>query len=340
MHTPYSDGAGHHDEIAAAAARAGIQAVVTTDHNVHVGAVEGYRQGVLLLVGEEVHDVRRRPQANHCLIYGADAELSAFAHRPQRLIDEAVAAGGMAYLAHPVEYPARLGIENQAINWEDWDLRGYTGIELWNYMSEFKARLWHWPAALLFAFFPSLAIRGPFNAALDRWDELLRSGNRVAAIGNSDAHAVRFHLGPLTRVIFPYEYLFRCINTHLLIDHPLTGDFAIDKCLVLGALRAGRSFIGYDLPASTRGFQFSASNGRDSAQMGEAIRRTGMVRFKVKCPEAASIRLLRDGELVAQSTSDSLDLQTLERGAFRVEVYRSFRGLSRGWIFSNPIYAE
>ncbi len=340
MHTPYSDGAAYHDEIAAAASRAGIQAIITTDHNVHVGGVEGYRHGVLTLAGEEVHDALRRPQANHCLIYGAETELSTFARDPQHLIDAVNARGGMAFLAHPVEYPARLGVENGAYGWEDWHIRGYAGIELWNYMSEFKARLLNWPLALLLAYFPELAIRGPFRATLELWDALLAKGQRVAVVGNSDAHAVTFSLGPLKRVIFPYEYLFRCVNTHVLIDHPLTGDFATDKRMLLSALRAGRCFIGYDLPGSTRGFRFSATNGPQTVTMGEGIRRTGMLRFKIKTPAPATIRLLRNGALVAQQFGDALDAQSIEPGAYRVEVYRRFRGLNRGWIFSNPIYTE
>jgi hypothetical protein len=130
------------------------------------------------------------------------------------------------------------------------------------------------------------------------------------------------------------------VNTHLLIDHPLTGDFATDKRMLLSALRAGRCFVGYDLPCSTRGFRFTASNGHQTVTMGEGIRRTGMLRFKVKTPAPATIRLLRNGELVARHFGDALEAQSIEPGAYRVEVYRRFRGLNRGWIFSNPIHTE
>jgi hypothetical protein len=340
MHTPYSDGAAYHRAIAAAAAMAKLDAIIVTDHNVHVRGIEGYHSGVLTLVGQEVHDVQRRPQANHCLIYGAEEEISPFARNPQTLINEAAARGGMAYFAHPIEYPSGISFENEEYGWKDWALKSFTGIELWNYMSDFKGRLGNWPAALLFAFFPSLAVRGPFFDTLRLWDELLASGKRVAAIGNSDAHGVTFHLGPISRVIFPYAYLFRCVNTHLLIDLPLTRDFATDKRMLLDALRAGRCFVGYDLPAPTRGFRFTATNGSDSADMGGEIRRTGMVRFKITCPDFASIRLLCNGKLMAQSTDDHLNFQSLEPGAWRVEVHRRFRGLMRGWIFSNPIYVK
>lgn len=338
MHTPYSDGAEYHREIAAAAAAAGLDAIITTDHNVHVRGIEGYHSGVLVLVGEEVHDVRRRPQANHCLIFGADDELAPFAAKPQVLIDAAVARGGMAFPAHPVEFPSGMSIENEEFGWKDWSIRGFTGLELWNYMSEFKARLHNWPRAALLAFFPSLAIRGPFRQTLKLWDELLARGKPVVAIGNSDAHAVAFHLGPVTRIIFPYEYLFRCVNTHVLIDAPFSGDVAADKRLLLGALRAGHCFVGYDLAGSTRGFRFEAVDATRKYVMGDGFRRSGVVRYGVKCPAAASIRLLRNGALVAQANGEALEHQAVDPGVYRVEVYRRFRGVSRGWIFSNPIY--
>ena len=38
MHTQYSDGSGSHRDIARAALRRGIDAVVVTDHNIRIGA--------------------------------------------------------------------------------------------------------------------------------------------------------------------------------------------------------------------------------------------------------------------------------------------------------------
>jgi hypothetical protein len=338
MHTPFSDGYGTHQQIAAAAARAGLHVVITTDHNVHVGGIEGYHNGVLLLVGEEVHDVTRRPQANHCLIYGADAELAPFARNPQTLIDAANARGGMAYFAHPIEYPANIGIENGAFGWHDWHVRNYVGIELWNYMTEFKSLLRNWPLAFVFGFMPSLGIRGPFPATLKLWDELLVSGKRVNIIGNSDAHALPFRIGAIVREIFSYDYLFRCVNTHLLLETALTGEVAHDKRILFNALRAGSAFIAYSLAGSARGFVYTAENGSEIASIGQDIRRTGMLRHKIRCPADADIRLLRNGVVVAQTTDRELTHQSIEPGAYRVEVRRRFRGLLRGWIFSNPIY--
>jgi predicted metal-dependent phosphoesterase TrpH len=42
MHTRYSDGTGTHKDIAHAAIKTGLDAVIVTDHNVLVQGVEGY----------------------------------------------------------------------------------------------------------------------------------------------------------------------------------------------------------------------------------------------------------------------------------------------------------
>jgi hypothetical protein len=340
MHTPYSDGHKYHREIAEAAARAGIDAIIVTDHNIYVRGVEGYHSGVLVLVGEEVHDVRRRPQANHCLIYDANDELAKCAMKPQTLVDEAIKRGGMAFFAHPFEVASPIDSDLIAIPWLDWDVQRFTGIEIWNYMTEFKSTLWGWPAAIFNAFFPSLVISGPFRQTLRKWDELLAAGRRVVAIGSADAHGTPFRLGPLKRTVFPYEYLFKCVNTHVLIDRPLSRNPDKDRKMVYDALRAGRCFVGYDLAGPTKGFSFTAQSGADRATMGEELPRRMATRFQIACPAVGTIRLLRNGKVVASKLGRKLNYTTIEPGVYRVEVKKLFRGWLRGWIYSNPIYVK
>src|SRR5512147_2932824 len=185
MHTPYSDGAAYHAEIAQAAARAGLDFIVVTDHNVWVKGPEGYHDGVLMLVGEEVHNARRWPQVDHLLVYGAEAEMSQCAANPQRLIEAVRERGGLAFIAHPFDYAVKF-LHEPGIAWVDWEVDGYHGLEIWNYMSEFKTRLPNKLMALWYARNPHLAIRGPFRATLNAWDQLLASGRRVTGIGNAD----------------------------------------------------------------------------------------------------------------------------------------------------------
>lgn len=108
VHTSYSDGQALHTEVVRAAAKAKLDFVITTDHNVWVDKCEGYYDYVLLLVGEEIHDVRRQPQANHLLVYNAESELAPLASDPQGLIDATNQQGGFSYLAHPYEYGSSL----------------------------------------------------------------------------------------------------------------------------------------------------------------------------------------------------------------------------------------
>lgn len=338
VHTPYSDGEALHAEVAQAAARAGLNFVIVTDHNVWVNGCEGYYGQVLLLVGEELHDVRHRPQANHLLAYKAEAELAPLATDPQRLIDEVNRRGGVCYLAHPFEYPSPISPELDAIPWVDWDVERYAGLEIWNYMSEFKALARNRLAGVLYAYFPALGIAGPFRATLRQWDQLLSRGRRVSAIGGADAHGNSYSMGGLRRTVFPYEYLFRCVNTHILTDRPFNGRLEHDKSLVYDALRAGHAWVGYDLLAPTGGFRFYARSMTNQAMMGDELVRTGATIFEVHTPRSADIRLVLNGRTVARVRGNHLKHTTAQPGAYRAEVYRNYRWGRRGWIFSNPVY--
>jgi len=337
-HTPYSDGEALHAEVAHAAAEAGLDFVIVTDHNVWVNGCEGYYDKVLLLVGEEVHDVRRQPQANHLLAYNAETELAPLAPEPQGLIDEVNQRDGLCYLAHPYEYRSPISPDMAAIPWVDWDVTGYTGLEIWNYMSEFKSLLRSKLSALYYAYFPAQGIRGPFRATLRKWDQLLSQGKRVAAIGGADAHGSTYSLGPLRRVVFPYEQIFRCVNTHILTERPLNGLLEHDKPLVYDALRAGHTWVGYDFLASTAGFRFHARSFSNQATMGDELIRTGATKFEVQTPHSADIHLLLNGQVVARTRGKHLRYTTADPGVYRVEAYRSYRLSRRGWIFSSPIY--
>ena len=234
MHTRYSDGSGSHQDIAEAALKCGLDAVIVTDHNVLVRGFEGYikdgKRKVLMLVGQEIHDQDRDPQKNHILALGAEKELATFADDPQMLINAVRESGGLSFLAHPDD-PAAPAFNETDISWEDWSVTNYTGIELWNALSEFKTLLPTKLHGVLYALFPELIAHHPIPATLRKWDELL-ANNQVVAIGSSDAHANEWHLGPFRRVIFPYEFQFKTINTHIILPNPLTGDVNTDKKII------------------------------------------------------------------------------------------------------------
>ena len=354
MHTPYSDGEKWHAEIAQDAIRAGLDFIVVTDHNVWVDGLEGYYENgegrVLLLAGEEVHNVRRRPQGNHFLVYGAEKEMSCYADEPQRLIEATHEAGGYGFLAHPHEKDLPLFGEGN-LGWHDWDIDGYTGLEIWNYMSGLKnllaAALEKLPvrsqllgrlAAARIALDPDKHVVGPEPETLALWDELLAQGKQVPAIGNSDAHGTPMSLGPLKRTIYPYEFLFRAVNTHILTTKALNGDPAHDKELILRSVSRGRSWIGYDRAFPTRGFRFTG-HGVDKGLLGDRIQLDAGATLQVRTPKRCRIKLIRNGESVAEAENETnMTFIPVDPGAYRVECFMEFRGRERGWIYSNPIY--
>ncbi len=348
MHTRYSDGSGTHKDIAEAALRAGLDAVIVTDHNVLVQGVEGYYRSaaplkprrVLLLVGQEIHDQDRLPQKNHLLVFGASRDLASLADDPQTLINGVAEAGGLSFIAHPWD-PEAPAFNETDISWEAWEVQGYTGLELWNGLSELKTLVPTKLHGLFYAFFPQFIGHAPIRETLQKWDDLLASGKRVVAIGGSDAHAMHMHMGALHRVIFPYEFHFRTVNTHVFIPEPLSGDPSTDKKMIYNALASGRCFVGYDLPAPTRGFRFRAKGLEHAAIMGDEIPAKGGVTLHAYTPFKADITLLKDGvPLGTWRNQQSVTHNTSEPGIYRVEVHRSYLGKKRGWIYSNPIYVK
>ena len=146
-------------------------------------------------------------------------------------------------------------------------------------------------------------------------------------------------MGPLRRTIFPYRFHFQTINTHIFTPEPLTGDIDHDRHLVLDALRKGHAFIGYDLPAKTEGFRFTAQGAGGRAWMGDEISSKGGVTLQIRLPLRTWCHLLKDGQVI-KAWRDRVNCThiTSEPGVYRVEVFIPFYFRRRGWIFSNPIY--
>lgn len=338
FHTTASDGTATIEEAVAAAERVGLDFIIPTDHNVYLPGLDGWYGKVLLLVGEEVHDPAAEHPGNHYLVFDAEEEMSQFASDPQVLIDEVRLRGGFGFLAHPFERAAeRFG--EHAIPWRDWQVTGYAGISIWNYMSEFKAHLTSVPAALRAAYFPQCMIRGPFPETLAKWDELLQT-RRMPAIGTSDAHGITYKLGPLRRQLFPYEYLFRTVNYHALSEKPFTGELDHDKRIVYGAMQGGRGFIAYDLLGDARGFHVTARAGDQEVGVGGTVSLTSDVLFEISSPIKARLRVILNGEMVDWAYTTRMRHRTRLGGVYRIEAQRLIGLRWRNWVYTNPIYVE
>lgn len=346
MHTTYSDGAGSFDELIRAAAKVGLDFVYVTDHNVLVrDKEEGLRHGVLTLVGQEVDDLNRVPRRNHLLCLGIETDVNAYAADPQALIDAVMAQPqGLTFLAHPIDEISPLFQDRY--DWVSWEVTGYTGIELWNYMAHFKSHTTSRPQAVLTGYFPHLFTLGPLPATLALWDNLCRT-RPVVALGGTDVHAKRIRVGIFSRIFLPYAHCARALNTHLLLPHPLQKEetsVGQDRAALLAALGAGHCWLGYDLAGDSTGFRFAAyPSGQDEpvAIMGDTLPPANTpLHLRAETPAPAQIRLLRDGQLIAQTHGTRLDHESSQGGVYRIEVWKKRWGKLRGWIFSNPIYVR
>ncbi|BDG59260.1 PHP domain-containing protein [Caldinitratiruptor microaerophilus] len=336
-HSTYSDGSGTVEEIVSAAQRAGLEYLVMTDHDTLAPLREkgeGWHGRTLVLYGVEIS-----PRHNHYLAYGIE-EVPSFHLPPAEFIRAVRELGGVGFLAHPWDYGSPvLGLGEYS--WQDWEVDGFTGIEIWNYFSGWVGSItsvWDLVRGLLNWRAVSM---DPDPRTLARWDQLALR-RPVVGIGGVDAHGIRRRILGVPVTFHPYERAFRTVRTHLLLPRPWAGDVAEDRRQVLGALRHGRAYVANWEQGDPRGFRFLAWAGGRWLGMGDRFPHpgpAGSVHFSVETPRdvpGVRIALFWNGRPMVETDGPVLQGRDAGPGVYRVEVYR--RG--RGWIYSNPICLE
>jgi len=250
LHTCYSDGTGTLREVTAAAARAGLDYMVVTDHDTRQAAEdgwEGWRDGVLVLVGVEISC----RDHSHVVALGP-CDASGLRFKPlRRVLFDLTRQGADPFVAHA--HPAHImGISLKAGRLEAWEVPGFVGVELWSLMHDVCDGLvpWRIPS---FPYTWRRRIRGPHPETVAHYDRLT-ARRRFVAIGSLDNHAVAVPV--VGKRILPYEEAFRALRTHVLVEAPPAGDSAADLQRLRSAIRAGRCFLALDLVADARGFRF------------------------------------------------------------------------------------
>jgi len=342
-HTVYSDGQGTHLRVAQAAMQADLDAIIMTDHNVLAKDFQKYwyqdGKKVLMLVGEEVHDQARQPQANHLLVFNAREELAQYAPDLHNLVEQVRRSGGLSFIAHLYD-PACPSIKEDDISWYEWSVKGYTGIELWNSLSDLKVNSKNFAQVVFHVFFPRFLFRTAAKQITDKWDELLAQGDKVVAVGGADAHEIVAHAGPLTRKVFPYEFHFRSVTTHVLLDKPLKEMVEEDNLAIMDALAKGHCYVALDLHKKASGFRFSCEGDACHGIMGDEAHAQGSFTLKITLPEITECLLLKDGKVIQTwKNKQNIVHHVKDKGVYRVEVYRKTNfGRRTAWIYSNPIY--
>ena len=328
IHTTHSDGGGTVADIESAAAAAGLDFVIVTDHNsLAAKPREGYGDtGVLTIVGTEISN-----HEGHLLAVGLPAQTYRFSGDGLDTLRDLDDLGSLSFAAHP-ENP------REDLRWTGWSLPGDWGIEILNGDSQWRAAGWTslLGTALLYPLNSDYSLlrllRRP--AALSRWDDLL-ARRHAPAIAGADAHGT---LRPAAALPLPtYEAVFRIAQNYVLLEQPLSGNAPADTAAILAALARGRAYIGVGALAPADRFFFLAERDGSRWTMGDTVASGGPVQLRAggARPANARLTLYRNGVTVA--TADGpLDTRVTEPGVYRVEV--QVPGWDVPWIVSNPIY--
>lgn len=347
IHSVYSDGTGRIEDIAKAAYDSGLDFIMMSDHNTLKPKLDGYEKwisGVMVIIGYEVNDMDNR---NHYLAFGLDEVIGSYqvldngelgcklpAKEYVRKINE---KNGIGFIAHPDEKRNHLP-EHPPYPWTEEDTDEYTGIEIWNHMSEWIEGL-DGSNQLDRFLHPLKSIISPPKKTLERWD---RASERrhITAIGGVDAHALKQNLLGFFEVeIFAYKVLFKSIRTHVLLDKEIKQNdkrtFSSSKEMILEALKTGRVFISNYYHGDAKGFRFYAEHKGRSYITGDTIfiGEDGKVLLKALLPKTAEIRLVHNGKYISKKDSMDASWYVNSPGIYRVECWIE----DKGWIFSNHI---
>lgn len=332
---------GSFQEIIDAAKTNHLDFVVMTEHterdiNTAAMTLQGVHAGVLFLNGNEVSFTN---VGRLLLVPGLESQDQS--NSPlENLTLQTRAKNGLSIVAYPQEF-------------QQWNSNAYDGVEVYNLYTNAQQinsvmmlfdGLWCYRGYpdLLFANFYSRP-----NENLRLWDQTLGRGQRVTALAGVDAHAnigIGLHDASGKTLIGlhldPYERSFEIVRVHALVSER----YGLNSESVLGALRSGNSFIGFDLFGDTTGFRFSGSSGGEAAIQGGELKLDGEALLKVSTPLPARVVLLRNGVVVEQDQGkNQVGFIVKEPGVYRCEVYLPQLPHPVGdqpWIISNPIYVR
>jgi len=339
VHSLYSDGTGTVQEIARAAERAGVDAVLLTDHDTMAardGGQERRYGRVLVCVGVEVSPVG----GDHCLAFGLERPIVHRGLSAPQILAAVDAAGGISFPAHPFSRGSRrfrrLG---DGMPWSDLDADGYTGVELWSFVTDTAESLGSLRRALGFVVSPGRVVDHPPRANIQAWDRMC-AARRVVAIGGLDAHQLGKRIaGRVPLRLMAYRRSFSHLHTHVLA-HGWTGvDADSDRRSLYAGLGEGRCYLAMDSLAPARGFALWVDAGERVEQGGEAVVTAGTsATLHARLPRPAAVTVLRDGEPLAAHHGARIDLTLPGPGVYRLEAMLPAHGRMRTWILSNPVY--
>jgi hypothetical protein len=351
VHTTRSDGRGTPDEVAAAAARAGVSFIVFTDHGdaTRTPDAPAYRSGVLCLDGVEIST-----SGGHYVALDMPAAPYPLAGEARAVVDDVRRLGGFGIVAHPDSPKPEL-------RWSDWEAP-IDGVEWINpdtswrvhAVTGWRSRFRLLEGLLHYPIRPAETLAGlltGFEDTMARWTEL--AGRRpIVGVAGVDGHAKlefrdsdpgdnRFSI-PLPN----YEASFRMLSVHVTPERPLSrlpGDAAADAALVMRAIRAGHLYTAIDGLATPPAFEFSATNERGTAQQGDELGVGGPVSLHVRsnAPPGFTTVIWRGSEMLTSEPRNEVSIEAgAEPAVYRAEVRTDDPDRPRTWLLGNAVYVR
>jgi hypothetical protein len=340
VHSVYSfDGRVPMPEMLEAARKNCIDFIMLTDHSnlqAREEGFEGWHGDTLLIVGQEI-----APRFNHYIAFQTNSPIIPKCEtdiNPQIYMDQVRAQGGIGFIAHPDHGGTKL-FHVKHYPWLNWAVTGYTGIGIWDFMTDWQSTLNSYTTALCSFFFPAFFLRGPKKETLQRWDQL-NQNTRVVGIGELDNHDTMKKVMGLNFSVFPFAKAFKLVRTHVITEKPLVKDNKRDIELLLSALKQGRAYIAGEYYYESKGFSFVLTDDSQNATMGDEFLLDDEACLSVMLPVTAKVRIIKDGTLFREEITHNLICKISQRGVYRVEAYLKVFGKYLPWIFSNPIYVN
>jgi len=352
VHSTRSDGRGTVDEIARAAAGAGLKFVVVTDHGDGTRAPDppSYRDGVLCLDAVEISTA-----GGHYIALGMTKAPYPLGGEARDVVEDVKRLGGFGIAAHPDSPKTEL-------SWREWSAP-FDAIEFVNLDTSWRQQIA--PAfqdrvtlptrtlvrrMLSYPFRPAESIASLVQPTriLNQWAELA-SRRRVVVIGGADAHAqIGLKLADSAETGRPsipipsYDSSFRAMSVRVRPERPLTGDAVSDAALVLAAIRAGHLYTAVDGVAGPPVFELTATNRTGTAREGDSLPAGGPVTLRVRsnAPPAFSTAIWNGAALLSGDHHEQDVSLTTPGGAgvYWVEIRSNGQSAGVPWITSNPIY--
>jgi hypothetical protein len=342
VHTRRSDGSSTPEQVAAAAARAGLQFVILTDHadESWTPARPAYHSGVLVVDAVEISG-----EDGHVLALGLPKAPYPLAGEVRDIVDDIARMGAMSIAAHP-------GSMKPQLRWTEWT-SPFDGLEWLNGDSELRDERWGALARVLFTypFRPTSSIGTLLDrpdAILRRWDALT-ARRRVVGLAGTDAHARLDVSGddrPRVAVVdVPgYEAVFKTFTiTAAGIRFAKNAD--ADSAALLDAIRRGHVYSTVDALATPGAVAFTASRGGTRWQAGDFVPPEGgdiELRVDSNAPSGSRVVLFRNGAVAETADRTMRRVVAAEPAVYRVEI--QLPGAPGDppvpWIVTNPIYVR